>query len=225
MRSTGAFANSWSEEDGLRFAIPPGFTPLPIDSLLARPDSPEAEQLNRAVASILASAPDEATCEQVAVNLAVAQRMIRALRVSGTVHCSLGLHRDDSGHGDADVLFSLFTITWVGTSWAPRAVIAARALATSQGHTHMSYAELACGPAAFSEALRTPIPESGLPAVPLLQFYSHLPHPDGTGLALLTLSTTATLHRDSYRMLLRRISELVTFEEPSTRTADNARSG
>ncbi len=69
-----------------------------------------------------------------------------------------------------------------------------------------------------------PFPESGLPETPLLQLHAYLPHPDGTGLALLTLSTTATHHRDSYRTLLRQISELVAFEEPSTRTAENARS-
>ncbi|MFE7976412.1 hypothetical protein [Streptomyces shenzhenensis] len=101
------------------------------------------------------------------------------------------------------------------TSWAPRGVTAARAVTTAEGHGNVAYDELGCGPVAFSETLRTPTSHSGLPQLPLLQIYAHVPHPDGTSLVLLTLSTTATSHRDTYRTLLRRITERVAFEDPA----------
>ncbi|MER6527881.1 hypothetical protein [Streptomyces sp. NPDC001508] len=102
----------------------------------------------------------------------------------------------------------------MNTSWAPRGVTAARAVTTAEGHGNIAYDELDCGPVAFSETLRAPRPGSGLPQMLLLQLCAHVPHPDGTSLVLLTLSTTATSHRDAYRTLLRRITAWVTFDGP-----------
>lgn len=166
------------------------------------------------MAPLLCSVRDEATRRRFFTGLTAAHRMLCALRSEGTVHCSLGLHRDDAASDDGGVLLSFFTITWMNTSWAPRGVTAARAVTTAEGHGNITYEELDCGPVAFSETLRTPRPGSGLPELPLLQFYAHVPHPDGTSLVLLILSTTATSHRDAYRTLLRRITERVTFDVP-----------
>ncbi|MEV2195737.1 hypothetical protein AB0I02_32915 [Streptomyces phaeochromogenes] len=200
--------------EGIWFATPPGFTDLPLEALLAPPDSREAERSREALAPFLASAPDEVTRQRFITQLATVQRMFHTLRSEGTVHCSLGLHRDDTGDGDGGVLLSLFTITWVGTARAPRGVTAARAVASAEGHTHIEYAELPCGPATFSETVRTASGESGLPQEPLLQHHAHLPHPDGADLALLTLSTTAVAHREYYRGILRHIATLVSFDDP-----------
>lgn len=202
--------------EGIWFATPPGFTALPLDALLASPGSPEGERLGEALAPLLASAPDEVTRQRFTSQLAMAQGMFRSLGSEGVAHCSLGLHRDDIGaeKGNSGVLLSLFTVTWVNTAWAPRGVAAARAVATAEGHTHVAYAELSCGPATFSETVRTATPESGLSRAPLLQLHAHLPHPDGTSLATLTLSTTAVVHREHYRTILRRIADLAGFEDP-----------
>ncbi|MFE9606976.1 hypothetical protein [Streptomyces sp. NPDC006012] len=169
---------------------------------------------------LLASAPDDGIRRQFAANLADVLRMFHVLSREGMVHCSLGLHRDDTGQGDGGgVLLSLFTIAWMGTAWGPRGVTAARAVASAEGHTHIDYAELPCGPATFSETVRTPTLESGLPGRPLLQIHAHLPHPDGTSLALLTLSTTAVVLRESYRLVLRQMAELVSFDDPFGQTS------
>ncbi|MFJ3337675.1 hypothetical protein [Streptomyces sp. NPDC086766] len=200
--------------DGVWFALPPGFTTLPLGALLPAPGSPEAQALQETVAPLLASAPDEVTRQAFGAKLATTLRMLHSLRGEGVVHCSLGLHRDDTGGGDSGPLLSFFTIAWVDTSWAPRGVTAARAVTEAEGHTHLEYAELPCGPATFSRIVRTPTPESGLPRQPLLQLHAHLPHPDGTSLALLTLSTTATERYEEYQAILRQIAELVGFDEP-----------
>ncbi|MGW1874579.1 hypothetical protein [Streptomyces sp. NPDC001975] len=146
------------------------------------------------------------------------------MQTDGTAHCAVGLHRDDAEGGHGTALFSLFTISWVDTSWAPRGVTAARALVTAEGHTHIEYGEVPCGPAAFSETVRMPTAESGLPRKPLLQIHGHLPHPDGTTLALLTLSTTAVSHREQYRAILRQIARTVSFDDPFAAPQDGVRS-
>ncbi|TLS42920.1 hypothetical protein FE633_28405 [Streptomyces montanus] len=200
--------------EGIWFATPAGFTDLPLEALVAPLGAPEAKTSAEALSYLLASAPDEMIRQRFIAQLATAQRMFHALQAEGTVHCSLGLHRDDTGDGDGGALLSLFTITWVGIARSPRGATAARAVATAERHTHVEYAELPCGPATFSETVRTATGESGLPQDPLLQIHAHLPHPDGASLALLTLSTTAVAHREHYRAFLRHIANLVSFESP-----------
>ncbi|MGW1215329.1 hypothetical protein ACWD5F_37445 [Streptomyces sp. NPDC002499] len=203
-----------TEGDGIWFLKPPGFVSLPLDSLSAEPASRKTEALREAMEPLLATAPDEPARQRFVADLLFAERLFATLRSDGTVHCSLGLHRNDTGDGDAGMVCSLFTVTWVNTAWAPRGVTAARAITAAEGHTHVEYAEMPCGPASFSESVRTPRVDSGFPQEPLLQLHAHLPHPDGTSLALLTLSTTATPHRDHFRRLLRQIAELVSFDDP-----------
>lgn len=200
--------------DGLWFVTPPGFVALPLGVLGGEADLPRGEEFGRALAPLLDSGPDEMTRQRFLAELGRLCAMFRVLRREHTVHCSLGLHRDDTGEVDGGVLTSLFTITWVPTSWAPPGVTAARAVAAAEGHAHVEFAELACGPATFSEILRTPTAESGLPRLPLLQLHAHLPHPDGTRLALLTVSTAALAHREHYRRILRDLAGMVSFEDP-----------
>lgn len=206
--------------EGVWYATPAGFTPLSLESLLASPITAAADGLHQALGPVLTSAPDEATREAVLARLGTAQRMFQVMHETGTVHCSLGLHRDDTGDGDGGPLLSLFTITWVETAWAPRTVTAARAVATAEGHTHIEYVELPSGPATFSETVRNPTPESGLPQQPLLQVHAHIPHPDGRRLAVLTLSATAVGHREHYRAVLQQIAGLISFEDPFASSAD-----
>ncbi len=200
--------------DGIWFATPAGYTPIPLDVLLAPPESAASESFRKAWDPFLLSAPDEVTRQHLIANLAAVQRMFLPMRREGTVHCSLGLHRDDTEGGDGSALISMFTVTWTNTSWAPRAVTAARSVVDNESHTNIEYAELPCGPASFSETVRTPTVESGLPQAPLLQCHAYLPHPDGTSLALLLLGTTAVAQRDQYRAILRTIAGTVSFADP-----------
>ncbi|MEV5866512.1 hypothetical protein AB0L79_07695 [Streptomyces tendae] len=197
----------------LWFAEPAGFVSLPLTALLAAPETPAADRLHAAAAPLLASAPDEMARQQFIALLASGQRMLGALREFGTVHCSVGLHRDDVG-GGAQPLLSLFTITWRDTAMAPRAATAARAVTESAGHRHIEYLELSCGPLTISEVLRRPAADSGLPRFPLLQVHAHLPHPDCKRLVVLTISSTAVARREEYRALLKGIVETVRFEDP-----------
>lgn len=197
----------------LWFAEPAGFVSLPLTALLAAPETPAADRLHAAAAPLLASAPDEMARQQFIALLASGQRMLGALREFGTVHCSVGLHRDDVG-GGAQPLLSLFTITWRDTATAPRAATAARAVTESAGHRHIEYLELSCGPLTISEVLGRPAADSGLPRFPLLQVHAHLPHPDCKRLVVLTISSTAVARREEYRALLKGIVETVRFEDP-----------
>ncbi|KAF3467263.1 hypothetical protein [Streptomyces sp. Tu 3180] len=144
--------------------------------------------------------------------------MLAALREAGTVHCSVGLHRDDVGDvavvGGGGPLFSLFTISWRDTGVAPRGVTAARAVTSAGGHARIEFAELPCGPATFAETVSVPAPGSGLPQRPLLRLHAYLPHPDCRRLAVLTLATTAPERGDEYRAILRLIAGSVGFESP-----------
>ncbi|GAB2443517.1 hypothetical protein [Streptomyces incanus] len=205
----------------LWFVEPPGFLPLPLDALLPGPDSLAGDRLRAAAAPLVDTAPDEASRQQFIAAFATGQQLLAALREVGTVHCSVGLHRDDvsgaGGHGGAVVagpLFSLFTISWRETAPAPRGVTAARAVTAVGGHTGVEFVELPAGPAAFSESTSTPGSGSGLPRRPLLQVHAHLPHPDCRRLAVLTLTTTAPARREEYRAILRAIAESVSFESP-----------
>lgn len=147
---------------GIWFAVPGGFTELPIDVLLAAPASAEADRLQQALAPLVEAIPDGVTRQQFIAQLASGQQLLRALREVGTVHCSLGVHRDDTAGNNGETLHSLFTVSWRDIAWSPRAVSAARAVATADQHSNIEYLDLPSGPASMGETLRTPTPESGL---------------------------------------------------------------
>lgn len=220
--STPAFVldESVNEPGGdIWFAVPAGFTPIPIDALLNPPDSAEAEELRTAIDPLLDLYPDDVARQKFLTQIAVGQQLLAALVEVGTTHCFIGLHRDDISGGDdgedsGGHLFSLLTLTWRDIATAAPAVTAARAVAGAEGHAHVEYLELPCGPASFSELVRTPDADSGLPQDPLLQIFAHLPHPDGKRLVVLTLGTTAVRRRAEYRSLLHQIAENVSFENP-----------
>lgn len=205
-----------SADASLWFAEPAGFTPVPLEAFLSPPGSTGDAALRQALAPLLDANPDEVFRQQLVAQLATIRQLMLALREIGTVHASIGLHRDDTENGDGSPLLSLFTITWRDTAWAPRSFAAARAVATAEHHTAIEYANLPCGPATLSETLRAPSPAPGLPPDrrPLLQLHAHLPHPTGKRMAILTLSTAAAARREEYRTLLRHIAELVSFEDP-----------
>ncbi|MEU9380993.1 hypothetical protein AB0D38_08345 [Streptomyces sp. NPDC048279] len=199
---------------GIWFATPGGFTELPIDVLLAGPDSTEANRLRQVLVPMVEAIPDGLTRQQFIAQLASGQQLLRALREVGTVHCALGVHRDDVAGGSGETLHSLFTVSWRDIAWAPRSVSAARAVATAEQHTRVEYLNLPGGPASMGETVRIPTPDSGLPPTPLLQIHAYLPHPDHRRMAVLTLSTTAVERRVQYNAILRTIAELTSFESP-----------
>ncbi|MGW5735304.1 MULTISPECIES: hypothetical protein [Streptomyces] len=204
------------------FAMPAGFNPIPIGALLNSPESAGADQLRTAIEPLLDAAPDDVTRVRFLSHIAYGQRLLAALVGVGTTDCFIGLHRDDvSGDGNGHLL-SLFTISWRDIATASPALTAARAVAGAEGHTHVEYVELPCGPASFSELVRTPNPASGLPQDPLLQVFAHLPHPDGKRLVVLTLGTTAVDRRAEYRSLVQQIAENVSFENPLPAPEANA---
>ncbi|AZM54093.1 hypothetical protein DMA15_17195 [Streptomyces sp. WAC 01529] len=201
------------------FAEPAGFTPLPVDALLAPPGSTGADELRTALEPLLDSAPNDIVRQRFLGQLALAQQLLAVLVEATTVHCAIGLHRDDvspsaKGEPTGGLLFSLFTVSWREISAAAPAVTAARAIAGAEGHANIAYLELPCGPASFSETVRTPNADSGLPQDPVLQIFAHLPHPDGRHLVVLTLGTTVVDRRAEYRSLLQQIAENVSFEDP-----------
>ncbi|MEV0175229.1 hypothetical protein AB0I00_29430 [Streptomyces sp. NPDC050803] len=198
------------------FAEPSGFTALPLDALLPVPGTAAAGDLRIAFSPLLDAAPDERVRQEFIAQFAKAQQLLAAIREVGTVHCSIGLHRNDVGDADAcggQPLVSWLTISWRDTAVASRAATAARA-AMATGHGHVEYRELPCGPAGFSEATVTASVGTGLPEQPLLQIHGYLPHPDCKRLAVLTLSTVALACREQYRTLLHQIAETITFENP-----------
>ncbi|APY88039.1 hypothetical protein DCW30_06755 [Streptomyces alfalfae] len=195
------------------FALPSGFTELPLDVLTAAPGSPAARRLGDALGPVVGAMPEGARRELFVGELATAQRLLLTLRGPGTVHCSLGLHRDDS-RGRGRPLLCLFTVAWQGIGWSPRRALAAVELPGAERHTRVEYRDLPCGPASISEVLRMPAEEAGLPARPLLQVHARLPHPDGQRMAVLTLTTAAVVRRAQYRALLGRLARLVSFEDP-----------
>lgn len=201
----------------LWFAELAGFTALPFEAFLSAPGSPAADSLRVAIAPFLDSAPNDLVRQQFIANVASGQQLLGALREIGTVHCSIGLHRDDVGETGASgnhPLLSFFTISWRDTAVAPRGVTAARAVTSTDGHTGIEFLELPCGPATISETTLKPSIESGLPQQPLIQIHAHLPHPDCKRLAVLTVSTTAVARRAEYRAILQQIAETVSFENP-----------
>ncbi|WBB58927.1 hypothetical protein O7599_25395 [Streptomyces sp. WMMC500] len=192
------------------FALPAGFTTLPLGALTAPPDSPDASPLRDALGEILGAVPDGVVRQQVIGQLAGAQRMMFALREEGVVHCSLGLHRDDDG--DGRLLTSFFTFRWQEISRAPRHLTAARAVAA--GHDRIEVLDLPCGPAALGEAAMAVAPDLGVAVDRLLQVHAYLPHPDGCRLVVLTLTTAAVDRRTHYRAMLRDVAEHVSFDNP-----------
>lgn len=201
----------------LWFAEPAGFTALPFEAFLSEPGSSAADNLRVAVAPILDSAPNELVRQQFIANVASGQQLLGTLREIGTVHCSVGLHRDDvdsRGVSTGQPLLSFFTISWRDTAVAPRGVTAARAVTTADGHTGVEFLELPCGPATLSETTLIPSVESGLPQQPLLQIHAHLPHPDCKRMAVAVLSTTAVARKAEFRAILQQIAETVSFENP-----------
>ncbi|MEV0256277.1 hypothetical protein AB0H82_18685 [Streptomyces sp. NPDC050732] len=201
------------------FAQPEGFTTIPFRTLLHPPASPGSEALREALAPVLDSLNGDLACQQFLAHLGQGQRLLAALAEVGTTRCAIGLHRDDistpgKGETSGGLLFSLFTVSWRDIAPAAPAVTAARAVAGAEGHTNIEYLELACGPASFSETVRTLNDDSGLPQDPVLQVFAHLPHPDGKRLVVLALGTTAVRRRAEYRSLLHQIAENVSFEDP-----------
>ncbi|MFJ9901876.1 hypothetical protein ACIRVK_03035 [Streptomyces sp. NPDC101152] len=206
---------------GIWFAVPGGFTEMPLDVLLASPASAEADRLREAIAPLVAAFPDAMARQQFIAQLASGQQLLRALREVGTVHCSLGVHHDDLGAGSGQALHSLFTVSWRDIAWSPRSVNAARAVASAEEHSDIEYLELPSGPASMGETVRTASPGSGIPALPLLQIQAYLPHPDCRRMAVLMLSTTAVERRLEYRAILRQIAELTSFESPLAEAQQN----
>ncbi|MFF1716402.1 hypothetical protein [Streptomyces sp. NPDC058268] len=197
------------------FAVPAGFTSIPINALLNPPDSAGAEELRTAIGPLLDAIPDAVGRRRLLGQVASGQQLLAALVDVGTTHCSIGLHRDDvSESNSGGHLFSLFTLSWRDIATAAPAVTAARAVTGAEGYANVEYLELPCGPASFSELVRTPNAESGLPQDPVLQIFAHLPHPDGKRLVVLTLGTTAVSRRAEYRSLVHQIAENVSFENP-----------
>ncbi|MCZ4515766.1 hypothetical protein O3Q52_48210 [Streptomyces sp. ActVer] len=199
------------------FAEPPGFTALPLDALLPVPESPAADVLRTALAPFLDAAPDDVLRQQFIAQFAKGQQLLGALREVGTVHFSVGLHRDDidgTDESSGQPLLSFFTLSWRDTAVAPRAVTVARAVTSAQGHTRIEYLELSCGPATLSETVLKPSADSGLSPAPLVQIHAHLPHPDCKRLVVITLSTTVVARREQYREILQQIAETVSFDNP-----------
>lgn len=197
------------------FSVPAGFISIPIGALLNPPDSAGADELRTAVKPLLEIAPDDVTRQKFLSQVAYSQKLLASLVGVGTPHCFIGLHRDDVSEGNSGAyLFSLLTLSWRDIATASPAVTAARAVAGAEGHTNIEYLELPCGPASFSELVRTPSAESGLSQDPLLQIFAHLPHPDGKRLVMLTLGTTAVSRRAEYRSLVHQMAENVSFENP-----------
>ncbi|AUH42659.1 hypothetical protein [Streptomyces sp. CMB-StM0423] len=192
------------------FALPAGFTTLPLDALTAQSDTTDASRLREVVDDLLAGVPDGVGRQRVIGQLAGAQRMMLALREEGVVHCSLGLHRDDDG--DGRLLTSFFTFRWQEISRAPLHLTAARAVAA--GHDRIEVLDLPCGPAAIGEAAMRVAPDLGIAVERLLQIHAYLPHPDGSRLAVLTLTTPAPHRRAHYRAMLHDVAEHVSFDDP-----------
>ncbi|MEU1304074.1 MULTISPECIES: hypothetical protein [Streptomyces] len=198
----------------LWFAAPASFVELPMEAFLVAPDSNESGALFAALIPLVEAIPAGVSRQQLIGQIAGAQQLFLALNEVGTVHCSLGVHRDDAEGGDGRILVSMLTVSWRDIAWSPRAVSAARAVATAEGHTHIEYLELPCGPASISETIRTPADNPRLPREPLLQVCVHLPFPDGKRMAIFVLSTTAVHRREQYRAILQQIAQLVSFENP-----------
>ncbi|MET7454722.1 hypothetical protein ABZT03_23085 [Streptomyces sp. NPDC005574] len=207
-------ASARSQDADIWFALPPGFVPLPLREL-TQAGTPEAQAAypDDTLRPLIEALPDEASRQRLLVDLGPLLRTAQLLVEIGTVHCSLGMHADDEG--DGGVLLSLFTLTWRATSWAPRGVLAARAVANVEGAEHIEILAPPCGPAALLQTRLAGPAEAG-PAARrrLVQVTGCVPCPDGRRIAILTLATTAVEHSKRYRALLRDIVGAVSFDNP-----------
>ncbi|MFJ9345982.1 hypothetical protein [Streptomyces sp. NPDC101237] len=188
------------QDTDIWFALPPGFVPLPFRELAAAGREPVQDRGRFAdVGPVL--------------------RLVRLLLEAGTVHCCLGLHADDEG--DDGPLLSLFTLAWRRTNWAPRSVLAARAVAGADRPEHIQTLDLPGGPASLVQTRLTAPSELGL-GVPceLVQLTVYLPCPDGERIAVLSLSTTTATRAKHYRALLLDIASTVSFESPFPEKSD-----
>ncbi|MFF4703897.1 hypothetical protein ACWC4D_24315 [Streptomyces sp. NPDC001288] len=184
-----------SEDADLWFALPPGFVPLPLEELTA-----------------VGRDPAEATAQSAALGPVL--RLARLLLEAGAVRCCLGLHSDDEGGGGP--LLSLFTLAWRDTRWAPRSVLAARAVCGAADNAdRVEILDLPCGPGSLVETHVAAARELG-PTVPcrLLQIAAYIPCADGRRIAVLSLATTHTEQASHYRALLTDIAGTVSFENP-----------
>ncbi|MEU6549643.1 hypothetical protein ABZ915_05015 [Streptomyces sp. NPDC046915] len=200
------------------FALPAGFVPLPLNELVQPEEGLEVAE-NASPPRVLVEAPKSADGRRRLVSLlAPVQRMFHVLALSGVVHCSVGLHRDDES--DGSLLPSLFTLGWTETAWAPRGVTAARIAAGVLGARYVEVLDLSCGPASLVETLVS----AQVADAPreLLQLAVHVPYPHAAKLAVLTLSTPAVHRADHYRDLLREVARMVTFENPLIVEEDEA---
>ncbi|MFJ9564386.1 hypothetical protein ACIRQQ_30650 [Streptomyces fuscichromogenes] len=189
-----------SEDSDVWFALPPGFVPLPLSDLAA-------------------AARGAAQVAGPLTGLGPVLRLAQLLLEAGAVHCCLGLHADDEGNSEP--VLSLFTLTWRGTDWAPRSVLAGRAAAGAGETEHIEMLDLPSGPASLVQTrLNTP-PELGLGAPSgLVQVTAYVPCSDGRRIAILSLATTAVEHAQHYRDLLRDIAGTVSFEDPLREVSD-----
>jgi hypothetical protein len=202
------------------FALPAGFLVLPLDALLTATGPGAAERLRDAVAPLLATAPDDRVRQQFVARIAAAQHTLALLCEEGTVHCALGLHRDDDG--DDGPLMSLFTFTWRQIARAPRSLVAARTIA-GRGHDAAELVDLPCGPGALGEMCRTVPAAHGLAEERLLLLTAYIPHPSGERLAVLDLATAAVARAEHYRAMLRDTAYGFTFDDPHVNEAHRAK--
>jgi len=193
------------------FALPAGFTPLPMREFLASAGASATSDPGDIIPSLLAAIEDPAEQQRLVTVLAPVRRMIHSLAETGVIHTSLGLHTDDEG--DSGLLPSLFTLAWRKMPWAPRGIMAARVAAGAENAVHMEALDLPCGPVSIVEALVDAPPGADLEQQ-LLQISAYIPYPDGERLAIATLATPAVERADHYRALLREIACLVSFDNP-----------
>ncbi|NUP74572.1 MAG: hypothetical protein HOQ07_07975 [Sinomonas sp.] len=193
------------------FALPAGFLPLPFKEVLdARNVLEGADGGEHPLLQLVGELDASERRQERGALFAPVLRAFDVLACSGVLHCSMGLHLDDEGNGG--VLPSLFTLSWRQIAWAPRNVIAARLAAGLHEALHVEVLELPCGPACLAVTRLSP-PDVGV-AGQLFQIAVHVPYPDATKLAVLTLATTAAHRVDDYRDLLRATARIVTFESP-----------
>ncbi|MFE9607820.1 hypothetical protein [Streptomyces sp. NPDC006012] len=199
------------------FALRAGFTPLPMRELLASESASGTPDSGGIIPSLLAAGGDPVEQQRLVTVLALVRRMMQPLAETGVIHCSVGLHTDDEG--DGGLLPSLFTLARRTMPWAPRSIMAARVATGAGNAVHMEALELPCGPASLVEAHVDAPSGSGL-GQQLLQISGYIPYPDGERLAILTLAAPAVQRADHYRVLLREIALLVSFDNPLSPESD-----
>src|SRR5690242_20628652 len=92
-------ASARSRDADIWFALPAGFVALPLVELAATAGSPEEAGPGDVLRALLDGVRDAETRQRLLTDFAPLQRMAQASVVSGSIHCSLGLHSDDQGDG------------------------------------------------------------------------------------------------------------------------------